>query len=115
MTDPWVISEDSFDPEKQHHKETIFTTGNGYLCTRGTFEEGYPGDRRATFIHGVFDEAPIVFTEPANAPDYLPMTIYLNEERFSVDTGTIGSFRRTLDLRTGVLTREVRWRSPSGL
>ena len=115
MTDPWILSEDSFDPQKMHHKETIFTSGNGYLCTRGAFEEGYPGDRRATFIHGVFDEAPIVFTELANAPDYLPITIYLNQERFSLDTGTVESFHRALDLRTGFLTRTVRWRSPSGL
>jgi kojibiose phosphorylase len=115
MPNLWTISEDAFDPQKQHHKETIFTVGNGYLCTRGAFEEGYPGDRRATFIHGVFDEAPIVFTELANAPDYLPITIYLNEERFSLDRGTVESFNRSLDLRTGVLRREVRWRSPSGL
>jgi kojibiose phosphorylase len=115
MMDTWTITEDSFDPQKQHHKETIFTSGNGYLCTRGAFEEGYPDDRRATFIHGVFDEAPIVFTELANAPDYLPITIYLNQERFSLDMGTIESFSRSLDLRSGVLSRKVRWRSPSGL
>ncbi|MCI0555850.1 MAG: hypothetical protein L0287_33315 [Anaerolineae bacterium] len=35
MSDPWILSEDSFDPKKQHHKETVFTIGNGYLCTRG--------------------------------------------------------------------------------
>ena len=115
MTDLWTLSEDSFDPKKGHHKETIFTIGNGYLSTRGAFEEGYPGDHRATFIHGVFDKAPIVFTELANAPDWLPVTIYLNDERFSMDTGTIESFQRTLDLRTGLLTRVVRWRSPSGI
>ena len=115
MPELWTISEDSFDPKKQHHKETIFTIGNGYLCTRGAFEEGYPDDRRATFIHGVFDYAPIVFTELANATDWLPLSIYLNREQFSLDTGTIESFHRTLDLRTGLLRREVRWRSPSGL
>jgi trehalose/maltose hydrolase-like predicted phosphorylase len=115
MPDLWTLSEDSFDPKKQHHKETIFTIGNGYLSTRGAFEEGYPGDRRATFIHGVFDKAPIVFTELANAPDWLPVTIYLNSERFSLDSGTVDSFQRSLDLRTGLLTRVVRWRSPSGL
>ncbi|MCI0554524.1 MAG: glycoside hydrolase family 65 protein [Anaerolineae bacterium] len=114
MIDLWTIIEDSFEPKKQHHKETIFTIGNGYLCTRGAFEEGYPDDHRATFIHGVFDAAPIVFTELANAPDWLPITVYLNSERFSLDTGTIESFQRTLDLRTGLLKREVRWRSPSG-
>ena len=114
MTELWIVSEDSFDPQKQHHKETVFTIGNGYLSTRGAFEEGYPKDHRATFIHGVFDEAPIVFTELANAPDWLPVQVYLNGERFSLDSGTIESFHRMLDLRTGLLTRVVRWRSPSG-
>ena len=115
MIDLWTLTEDSFDPKKQYHKETIFTIGNGYLCTRGAFEEGYPNDRRATFIHGVFDAAPIVFTELANSPDWLPLSVYLNGERFSLDSGTIESFQRALDLRTGLLTRTVRWRSPSGL
>lgn len=114
MTNLWTLTEDSFDPKKQHHKETVFTIGNGYLSTRGAFEEGYPRDHRATFIHGVFDEAPIVFTELANAPDWLPIHILLNGERFSLDSGAIESFQRTLDLRTGLLTRVVRWRSPSG-
>ena len=110
----WTISEDTFDPQKQQHKETIFTTGNGYLCTRGALEEGYPGDSRATFIHGVFDDVPLVFTELANAPDWLPMHVYLNGERFSLASGTVEHFERHLDLRTGVLTRTVRWCSPSG-
>lgn len=114
MTDPWILTEESLDPLKQHHKETIFTLGNGYLCTRGAFEEGLPADRRATFVHGVFDAVPISITELANAPDWLPFTILLEGERFSLDTGTIQSYIRSLDLRTGVLTRTVSWVSPSG-
>src|SRR5688572_5995812 len=114
MTDNWRVVERIFNPENQHHKETIFTIGNGYLSTRGVFEEGYPDERRATFIHGVFDEVPLVFTELANVPDWLPLQIYLNGERFSLDRGTIEHFERHLDLRTGVLRRSVSWRSPSG-
>lgn len=114
MRDLWILSEDSFDPQKQHHKETIFTIGNGYLSTRGAFEEGYPGDSRATFVHGVFDDVPIVFTELANAPDWLPLYVLLNGEKFSLNSGTIESYERHLDLRSGMLTRTVRWRSPSG-
>ena len=110
----WKITEELFEPEKQHHKETIFTIGNGYLSTRGAFEEGYPDDSRATFVHGVFDDAPIVFTELANAPDWLPLQIYLNGQRFSLHTGVIEHFERHLDLRSGILTRTVRWRSPAG-
>src|SRR5215216_572208 len=110
----WKITEEKFTPEKQHHKETVHTIGNGYLATRGAFEEGYPGDRRATFIHGVFDDVPLVFTELANAPDWLSLYIFLNGKRFSLDTGTIEHFERHLDLRSGVLTRLVRWQSSSG-
>jgi kojibiose phosphorylase len=114
MNNLWIVAQDQFDPLKQRHMETIFTIGNGYLCTRGAFEEAFPQDSRATFLHGVFDFAPIVFTELANAPDWLPLTIVLNGDRFSLDQGTVESFQRWLDLRTGVLQRIVRWRSPSG-
>jgi kojibiose phosphorylase len=111
----WSVSDDSLNPGKLQHSETIFTIGNGYLSTRGAFEEGYPGEQRATFVHGVFDAAPVVFTELANAPDWLPLSVYLNDERFSLEHGQILDFQRRLDLRTGVLTRAVRWRSPNGL
>jgi len=114
MTDNWILTETSFDPNTQHHHETIFAIGNGYSSTRGAFEEGYPNDRRAAFVHGVFDAAPIVFTELANAPDWLPFTVSLDDERFSLDSGTVESFERSLDLRTGVLTRTVKWISPAG-
>jgi kojibiose phosphorylase len=111
----WVIRDDLFSSEKIHHKETIFTIGNGYLSIRGAFEEGYPGDGRATFVHGVFDYAPIVMTELANAPDWLIFNIYLNGERFSLENGTLKDFQHSLDLRNGVLTRQIAWQSPSGL
>lgn len=114
MTNLWTIAESQFRPARQHHAETIFTSGNGYLSTRGAFEEGYPNDRRATFIHGVFDAAPLVVTELANAPDWLPLTILINDEPFALDRGTVAQFERVLDLRTGVLTRTVAWLSPRG-
>src|SRR5512138_1697046 len=114
MTDLWIVTHNKFDPLQLHHAETIFTIGNGYLSTRGAFEEGYPGDERATLMHGVFDYAPIVMTELVNALDWLALTIELNDERFTLAQGTIEAFEQTLDLKTGVLTRHVRWCSPAG-
>ncbi|CAG0932611.1 alpha,alpha-trehalose phosphorylase [Thermoflexales bacterium] len=114
MTDLWAVTHTQFDPQHLQHAETIFTIGNGYLSTRGAFEEGYPGDERATLLHGVFDDAPMVMTELVNAPDWLALTIRLNGERFSLAQGTLEAFEQTLDLKTGVLTRTVRWRSPAG-
>ncbi|MBL7184046.1 MAG: glycoside hydrolase family 65 protein [Anaerolineae bacterium] len=110
----WTITETEFDPAHLHHQETVFTLGNGYLGTRGAFEEGYPGARPATLIHGVFDDAPIVHTELANAPDWLMFILLVNGERFGLDRGDVLGYERTLDLRRGVLTRKVRWRSPAG-
>jgi len=114
MTDNWLVVENEFNPQKLHHRETVFTIGNGYLSTRGAFEERYAGEMRATFLHGVFDEAPVVFTELANAPDWLELNIFLAGEHFRLDQGTLLSFTRTLDLHTATLTRELRWRSPRG-
>jgi kojibiose phosphorylase len=114
MPDLWSVSQASFETAALHHHETIFTIGNGYLATRGAFEEGYPGDRRATFVHGVFDAAPTVVTELVNVPDWLPLDVFLNGEHFALGRGTLEEFGQALDLRTGVLTRRVRWRSPAG-
>gem|GEM_PF-1955723 len=102
MTDLWTVTETAFDPKRQHHKETVFTIGNGYLSTRGAFEEGYPRDRRATFIHGVFDAVPIVVTELANAPDWLPLAVFLDDERFSLDTGVVESSIQASSSRSSV-------------
>ena len=110
----WHIIETEFNPQALHHKETVFTIGNGYLGTRGTFEEGYPGAQPATLIHGVYDDAPIGFSELTNAPDWLPFALLVEGERFNMDRGEVLAYQRTLDLRRGLLRREVRWRSPTG-
>jgi kojibiose phosphorylase len=114
MPDLWTISRTAFETASLHHRETIFTIGNGYLATRGAFEEGYPGDRRATFVHGVFDAAPTGVTELVSMPDWLPLDVFLNGERFTLARGTVEAFEESLDLRTGWLVRRIRWRSPGG-
>jgi beta-phosphoglucomutase len=110
----WKIAQSDFRPEQQHHKETIFTTGNGYFCSRGSFEEGYPGDQALTLAHGVFDDIPIVRTELANLPNWLDMAITINGQSLRLDQGDCLSFKRCLDLRQGILRREVRWQAPDG-
>ncbi|MFW9259504.1 glycosyl hydrolase family 65 protein, partial [Nostoc sp. CALU 546] len=110
----WILIETQFDPEQLHSKETVFTIGNGYLGTRGCFEEGYPHALPATFIHGVYDDVPVVYTELVNCPDWLPLIVIVNGDRFRLDQGEILRYDRQLDLRQGLLSRSLRWRSPSG-
>ncbi|MBW4630380.1 MAG: beta-phosphoglucomutase [Iphinoe sp. HA4291-MV1] len=110
----WNVIETEFNPSHLHHKETVFTLGNGYLGTRGTFEEGYPNDFPATLIHGVYDDVAIATTELVNCPSWLSLVVKVGEERFRLDAGELLYYERRLDMRLGLLNREVRWRSPSG-
>lgn len=110
----WTVIETEFDVTQLHHKETLFTLGNGYLGTRGTFEEGYPGANPATFIHGVYDDVAVMHTEIVNCPDWLPLEIVVAGDRFSLEQGEILSYKRQLNLRWGILSRDVLWRSPAG-
>lgn len=114
ITNDWIIEENSFELDRLNHSETVFTISNGYFGTRGVFEEGHPGEVRSTFIHGIFDDVPVVFTELANTPDWLEMEILLAGERFCLNQGTVLNYHRELDLHTGILRRTVKWRSPQG-
>jgi beta-phosphoglucomutase len=110
----WALIETRFDPEQIHHLETVFTIGNGYLGTRGSFEEGYTRATPATLVHGVFDDVPIVYTELANCPNWLPLTVTIDGERFRLDRGEVLGYERKLDINRGILSRFVRWKSPNG-
>ena len=114
LDDTWVVSEDTFLPERQHHMETIFSIGNGYVATRGSFEESYPGDIPITFAHGVYDKVPIAVTELANLPNWLDLTVTVNGYQFSLDQGQILYYHRRLDLQQAMLRRDVRWQAPDG-
>ena len=111
----WEVTENSFDPSKLHSRETLFTIGNGYFGTRGTFEEGFPKASPATLLYGVFDKIAVGKEELANAPDWLPLKLFVNGERFRLDHGKILDYERMLDVFNGVLRRTVHWESPGGV
>lgn len=113
-TADWTVVETQFNSKQLHHQETVFTLGNGYLGTRGTFEEGYPNDLPATFIHGVYDDVAVVHTELVNCPDWLPLVICFAGERFRLDQGKVLDYERRLDLNQGLMQRRVSWQSPKG-
>ncbi len=110
----WTVIETQFDPSQLHHSETVFTLGNGYLGTRGSFEEDYEGATPATFIHGVYDDVAVMHTELVNCPDWLSLVIVVAGDRFRLDEGKVLDYQRQLDLRWGLLSRDVLWRSPLG-
>jgi trehalose/maltose hydrolase-like predicted phosphorylase len=113
----WQVSEDSFSTNLKQiqSQETAFTIGNGYFCTRGAFEEGYPHETAATLLFGVFDNVPIAKEELANVPNWIGIKLFVNGERFRLDKGKLLAYTRTLDIQTAVLHRNVLWESPTGV
>jgi trehalose/maltose hydrolase-like predicted phosphorylase len=121
----WQLSEFPFQPEKLLYYETIFTIGNGYLGTRGSFEEGYEGDTPATLVHGIYDHAPgALVPELANVPNWLDIKLTIdgtpfrlvnqNNMNLNPPGGAVLGYRRTLHLDRGLLRREVLFRAESG-
>ncbi|MBE2182507.1 MAG: glycoside hydrolase family 65 protein [Anaerolineae bacterium] len=125
MSRLWEIQEFGFQPDKLHHLETLFTIGNGYLGTRGSFEEGFPGESMATLINGVYDHAEgMLVPELASAPNWLPIQITVDGTPLKMVTktsdtmlppeGILFGYERTLHLDTGILERSVLFRAASG-
>ncbi len=121
----WQITEFPFQPERLQHFETIFAIGNGYLSARASFEEGHEGDRPATLVHGIFNNAPgEAVPELAVAPNWLPLRITIDGTPFTIQTkareylrpagGIVLGYRRTLHLDRATLRREVLFRAESG-
>ena len=127
-TDPWQVVEASFDPQFNHRNETIFSLGNGYMGLRGTLEEGVPVHIPSTpgiYLNGIYETEPIIYGEfmaaqpreyqsMINVTDWQGMQITIEGEQFSLFTGEVEAYKRTLDLKEGVLRRELIWISPKG-
>ncbi len=126
--DPWKVVETEFNPVYNHRNEAIFSLGNGYIGLRGTFEEGVPTSIPSTpgsYINGFYETEPIVYGEymakqpteyqtMVNIMDWKGLKILLDTEEFSMFSGTIEHYSRTLDLKDGVLRRQLTWTSPKG-
>jgi alpha,alpha-trehalose phosphorylase len=123
--EPWKLVETEFHVEDQGTTETIFAVGNGYLGMRGNAEEGRPAFMDGTFVNGFHETWPIQHAEEAfgfaktgqtrvNAPDMKVVRLFVDDEPLRLDSSDVYDYRRTLDFRTGRLTRHLVWRTASG-
>ncbi|MFT4051304.1 MAG: glycosyl hydrolase family 65 protein [Microbacterium sp.] len=123
--DEWRLVETGFSLDDVGVTETLFALGNGYLGLRGNHPEGRHAHEHGTFVNGFHEIFRIRHAEQAygfaetgqtiiNAPDAKVMRVYVDDEPLAFDVADIREYERALDLRRGVLTRHVRWVTPSG-
>lgn len=118
--DPWKIIEEGFDPDYGQVGESIFSLGNEYTGLRGYFDEGYSGSRlQGSYLNGVYErrmlpksgyKGMLPFTEfMVNTVDWVYTRIACGGRVLDLAKSVFSDFRRELDLRTGVLTRQFVW------
>ncbi len=123
--DPWRLVESSYDGSDLGVTESLFTVANGYLGMRGNVEEGRDSYSHGTYINGFHETWPIRHAEDAfgfaqvgqtivNVPDAKVIRLYIDDEPLLLSVADLAGYERMLDLRDGVLRRELVWRTPSG-
>ncbi len=114
----WELAYDGYDPAQEGVRETLCTLGNGYFATRGATPESsadgvhYPG----TYIAGCYDRLSTEIEEQllesedlVNAPNWLPLTFREPDGAwFGTEPAELLGYSQTLDLKRGVLTRDLR-------
>ncbi|MCK5358967.1 MAG: hypothetical protein KAJ48_11275, partial [Elusimicrobiales bacterium] len=122
--DKWKISYENYSPTKEKLRETLCGLGNGYLGLRACSPEHtaaihhYPGiyisglyNRLKTPINGKI----IVNEDMVNCPNCLFMTFKIGDgEWFTPGSNELLSFHQELDMKTGLLTRDILFQDPDG-
>ena len=120
----WSFDFDGFDPAREGVREALCTLCNGYFATRGAVagaradDVHYPG----TYLAGGYNRlvtdvaGRVVENEDlVNCPDWLALAIRIGDGGwFDVRTATLLSYRQSLDLRRGMLTRHIRFEDAAG-
>jgi alpha,alpha-trehalase len=123
-TDSWELDYDGFLPSEEKLREALCTLGNGYFATRGAAAESsageihYPGTYLACGYNRLKSRKggrEIENEDLVNLPNWLPLTFRVGDGPwFNPAEMELLYYRQKLQLKTGVLQREVRFRDSSG-
>jgi alpha,alpha-trehalose phosphorylase len=123
--EPWQVREIGFDAETLAQSESLFALSNGHIGLRGNLDEGDPNGLPGTYLNSFYESRPLPYAEAGygypesgqtvvNVTDGKLIRLLVDDEPFDLRYGDLVHHERTLDLRAGVLRREVEWSSPSG-
>ena len=123
--EPWAVPERELRLDLLATSESIFALSNGHIGLRGNLDEGEPSGLPGTYLNGVYETRPLPYAEAGfgypeagetmiNVTDGKVIRLLVDDEPFDLRYGEVLHHERVLDLREGVLRREVEWVSPSG-
>lgn len=123
--EPWAVPERVLDLGRLPQTESLFALSNGHIGLRGNLDEGEPSGAPGTFLNGFYETRPLPYAEVAygypeagqtmiNVTNGKVIRLLVDDEPFDVRYGRLVRHERVLDMRAGVLRRDVEWVSPAG-
>jgi trehalose/maltose hydrolase-like predicted phosphorylase len=124
MTDAWTLVFDGWDAADEGRREALTTLGNGCFATRGAAPESvadavhYPGTYAAGCYNRLSDQLggrEVEHESLVNLPNWLDLRFAVEDgEWFDLTSARILFYRVRLDMRRGMLIRELRFVDPAG-
>src|SRR5690242_13808992 len=122
--DGFLLTYDGFEPGSEGLREALTSTGNGYLCARGTAEweeaDGvhYPG----TYVHGGYNREttilsglPVLNEDLVNLPNWLVLQLRVEGgDAIRLADMELLQYRHELDIRYAAVIRRLRFRDRDG-
>ena len=120
----FMLVYDGFAPREEGLRETLTSTGNGYLCIRGAAEWEEPSEVHypGTYAHGVYNRQttilggrPVPNEDLVNLPRCSSLRLRIeDEDPIRLTNVELLSYRHLYDFRHALLTRELRWQDRAG-
>src|SRR4051812_50116114 len=116
--EPWRLRETALDLGTLAQTESLFALSNGHIGLRGNLDEGEPSGVPGTFLNGLYEVRPLPYAEAAygnpeagqtmiNVTNGKLIRLLVDDEPFDVRYGRLLAHERRLDMRDGVLRRDV--------
>ncbi len=129
--DVWKLVEDEFSSDRTDilHKEAVFSQGNGFIGMRGSYDEPLSDNEwdsyNACFLNGSFEYEDVLYTFRRKGltdkhqimlriPDWHMIVLRVDGEVFCLPDVTRLKTERVFDMKTGVVTRCVEWKTQQG-
>jgi trehalose/maltose hydrolase-like predicted phosphorylase len=108
----WALRAEGYDPVVERDIESRLAIANGLIGTRASLDMATPASHPRTYVAGLFDTLPDITGGPAlvPVPDWTRLTLCIDGRDLEVEEH-VG---RDLDLASGILATDYRWRLSSG-
>ncbi len=134
----WILKQNEFNASESLAWEGLFAQGSGYLQLRGSHEESFAdspqnieytrgagnvsvekfveqNSKCGTYIPGIYGVNLLFHREIINLPNPLRIELYIGDEKLDLVESEILDFSRILNLKNGLLERNMIWKTKSGV